>query len=173
MGCYRYFNSNGESGNALLMFMWNMTLSRRNLVKWLQLSVCCTVARGSLVTANEKANADVLAVEAFDKGGDGGWTFKVTVAHPDTGWQDYCDGWDVVTDQGEVLKRNPADPFTRLLLHPHESEQPFTRSQGGIIIPEGVKQLTVRAHDLVDGFGGLEITLDLTTASGPGYVIIK
>ena len=149
-----------------------MSISRRNMVKWLPLSIGCIALKGNFVTANENANADVLAVEAFDHG-DRGWTFKVTVAHPDTGWQDYCNGWDVVTDQGEVLKRNRDDPFTRLLLHPHESEQPFTRSQGEIIIPADVKRLTVRAHDLVDGFGGQEITLDLATSSGSGYVIIK
>ena len=118
------------------------------------------------------ADANVIEVRAI-KGGNGDWTFHVTVSHPDTGWDDYCDGWDVVTDAGEVLKRNPKDPFTRLLLHPHENEQPFTRSQSGLTIPEGVKSVTVRAHDIVDGFGGQEITLDLSADSGPGYTISK
>jgi len=84
----------------------------------------------------DQANADVIEVKATDRG-TAGWTFRVTVAHPDTGWEDYCNGWDVVTDQGEVLKRSASDQFTRLLLHPHETEQPFTRSQSGIQIPEG------------------------------------
>jgi hypothetical protein len=100
------------------------------------------------------------------------WTFQVTLRHPDTGWEDYADGWDVVTPDGSVLKTNPEDPFTRLLLHPHVSEQPFTRSQAGLVVPPGVEQLTVRAHDLVDGFGGQEITLDLTRESGEGYRVI-
>ena len=82
------------------------------MIKWLQLPIFYIAVKVNFVTANEKANADVLAVEAIDNG-DRGWTFKVTVAHPDTGWQDYCDGWDVVTDQGEVLKRNTADPVYR------------------------------------------------------------
>lgn len=118
------------------------------------------------------ADANVIEVRAT-KGSNSYWTFHVTVSHPDTGWDDYCDGWDVVTDAGEVLKRNPKDPFTRLLLHPHENEQPFTRSQSGLTIPEGVKSVTVRAHDIVDGYGGREIELDLTADSGPGYTISK
>jgi hypothetical protein len=118
------------------------------------------------------ADANVIEVRAM-KGSNSYWTFHVTVSHPDTGWDDYCDGWDVVTDAGEVLKRNPKDPFTRLLLHPHENEQPFTRSQSGLTIPEGVKSVTVRAHDIVDGYGGHEIELDLTADSGPGYTISK
>ena len=117
-----------------------------------------------------EANADVLEVRAIDRG-SAGWTFHVTVAHPDTGWEDYCNGWDVVADTGEILKANPSDPFTRLLFHPHETEQPFTRSQGGLRIPEGVTHLTVRAHDLVDGFGGREVVIDLSSDEGPGYRI--
>jgi hypothetical protein len=109
----------------------------------------------------------VRAVEAAD----GAWTFHVAVQHPDTGWEDYADGWDVLTPDGTVLKPDPDSPFTRLLLHPHENEQPFTRSQSGIVIPSGVIQVRVRAHDLVDGFGGREVVLDLTTLSGEDFEV--
>ena len=116
------------------------------------------------------ANADVLHVRAA-QAADGTWTFYVTVAHPDTGWEDYADGWDVVTPDGTVLKPNPDSPFTRLLTHPHETEQPFTRSQSGIAIPPEVTEVRVRAHDLVDGFGGREVVVDLTAASGPDFEV--
>jgi hypothetical protein len=116
------------------------------------------------------ANADVEHVRAIQNA-DGSWTFRVTVRHPDTGWEDYADGWDVVTPDGQVLKVDSADPFTRLLLHPHENEQPFTRSQSGVIVPDGVTTVIVRAHDLVDGFGGQEISVDLTADAGPGFEV--
>jgi hypothetical protein len=119
-----------------------------------------------------KANADVQNVRAVEQS-DGSWTFRVTVTHPDIGWEDYADGWDIVTPDGIVLKPDPDSPFTRLLLHPHENEQPFTRSQSGIIIPETVTKVIVRAHDLVDGFGGKEITVDLTISSGDGFIVEK
>ena len=95
----------------------------------------------------------------------------MTVQHPDTGWEDYADGWDVVTPDGTVLKPDPDSPFTRLLLHPHEAEQPFTRSQSGIAIPVGVTRVTVRAHDLVDGFGDREVVVDLTAAAGDDFEV--
>jgi hypothetical protein len=123
-------------------------------------------------TTPSKANADVQFVRA-DLRRDGSWTFNVTVAHPDTGWEDYADGWDVALPDGEVIKANTADPFTRLLLHPHETEQPFTRSQSGLIIPADVTTVTVRAHDLVDGWGGQGIVVDLTQASGPGFEVTR
>ncbi len=116
------------------------------------------------------ADADVEYVRAVEDQ-PGKWTFYVTVAHPDTGWEDYVDGWDVVLPNGEVIKPDPGSPFTRVLLHPHESEQPFTRSQSRIMIPSDVTEVRIRAHDLVDGFGGREIVINLTQSSGDGYEV--
>ena len=97
--------------------------------------------------------ADVLAVEAAQEG-SGTWRFDVTVAHADEGWDHYADKWEVVAPDGTVLG-------TRVLAHPHETEQPFTRSLGGVVIPEGIDRVTVRAHDSVHGPGGAEVTVEL------------
>lgn len=118
------------------------------------------------------ANADVLFVEARETA-VGRWSFSVQVKHPDTGWEDYADGWDVVLPDGTAAKVNDSDPFTRLLLHPHENEQPFTRSQSNIPIPADVTTVTVRAHDLVDGFGGQEVVVDLMAVSGKNFEVIR
>jgi hypothetical protein len=120
----------------------------------------------------QSGNADVLFVRAVQQT-DGTWTFHVTVTHPDTGWEDYADGWDVVLPSGEVVKPDPDSPFTRLLLHPHETEQPFTRSQSNIVIPAGITEVRVRAHDLVDGFGGAEVVVDLTVDQGEGFEVVR
>ncbi len=116
------------------------------------------------------ANADVTHVRALQDA-DGSWAFHVTVSHPDTGWDDYANGWDIVFPDGSKFKIQEGDEFTRLLAHPHVNEQPFTRSQRGIIIPEGVTQITVRAHDILDGFGGKEIIIDLTKDFGKGFEV--
>ncbi len=106
-----------------------------------------------LTAAAHAGVADVVGVEAVPEGG-GAWRFNVTVAHSDTGWDHYADKWDVVAPDGTVLG-------TRVLLHPHETEQPFTRSLGGVAIPEGVDRVTLRAHDSVHGHGGAEMTVEL------------
>ena len=118
------------------------------------------------------ANADVTFVRA-ERAADGSWTFYVTVQHPDTGWEDYADGWDIVLPDGKVIKPDPDSEFTRTLLHPHINEQPFTRSQSKIKIPPDVTTIRVRAHDLVDGFGGEEIVVDIKIESGPGFEVIE
>ena len=76
----------------------------------------------------------------------GTWRFDVTVRHADEGWDHYADKWEVLTPEGEVLGE-------RVLLHPHEHEQPFTRSLGGVTIPPGPHEVQVRAHDSVHGLG--------------------
>lgn len=132
-------------------------------------------------SANQtEGNADVMHVRAVETApasagsGEGSeWTFHVTVKHPDQGWEDYADGWDVVGPDGAVLKPDPDARFTRVLLHPHVDEQPFTRSQSGLEIPPGVTQIRVRAHDLVDGFGGQEVTVDLTVSSGQDFEVVR
>lgn len=97
--------------------------------------------------------ADVLAVEATETG-DGVWSFSVTVEHADDGWEHYADAWVIISPDGKILGE-------RVLLHPHDNEQPFTRSLGNVPIPEDVIEVIVRAKDLVHGFGGKEMTVSL------------
>ena len=97
--------------------------------------------------------ADVVAVDATPES-DGTWRFDVTVRHADEGWEHYADKWVVEGPDGAVYGE-------RVLLHPHETEQPFTRSQTGIAIPGGVSSVTVKAHDSVHAFGGQEMAVDL------------
>lgn len=99
--------------------------------------------------------ADVVGVEV-SKEGNGAYRFDVTVAHEDEGWDHYADAWDVVAPDGTVLG-------TRVLLHPHETEQPFTRSLGGVAIPDGVTEVVLRAKDSVHEYGGAEVTVSLPT----------
>lgn len=97
--------------------------------------------------------ADVVAVEAAEEGA-GTWRFEVTVAHADAGWDHYADKWEVLASDGRVLA-------TRVLLHPHVGEQPFTRSLGGVAIPAEIERVILRAHDSVHGLGGAEMTVEL------------
>ncbi len=99
--------------------------------------------------------ADVVGVEV-QKESAGTYRFDVTVAHGDEGWDHYADAWDVVAPDGTVLG-------TRVLLHPHENEQPFTRSLSGVVIPEGITEVTLRAKDSIHEYGGLEMQAILPT----------
>jgi len=81
-------------------------------------------------------------------------TFSVTLEHNDEGWHHYADKWDVVTLEGKLLK-------SRVLHHPHENEQPFTRSLSGVLIPQGTRQVKIRARDSKHGYSKQEFIVDL------------
>jgi hypothetical protein len=98
--------------------------------------------------------ANIVAVEVT-RAADGTYAFAVTVRHDDTGWDHYADRWEVLAPDGTVLA-------TRVLLHPHVSEQPFTRSLTGVAIPKSLRRVRVRAHDKVHGFGGMEKEISLS-----------
>jgi len=74
------------------------------------------------------------------------WTFNVTIAHGDTGWDHYADGWGVYLPDGTELGY-------RILAHPHVNEQPFTRSLRGVKIPQGTSTVIIKPRDLVHGVG--------------------
>lgn len=115
------------------------------------------VARGLLLAvalafagvAARAGEADVVGAEAREIG-DGVYRFQVTVRHADEGWDHYADAWQVVAPDGAVLA-------TRVLAHPHVNEQPFTRNLSGVVIPDGIESVHVRARDSVHGHGGREI----------------
>ena len=97
--------------------------------------------------------ADVLDVDVSCNG-DSICRFDVTVKHDDEGWKHYANRWQILSPDGEVLA-------TRELAHPHDHEQPFTRSLANVKIPSGLSEVVVRAHDLVHEYGGKEIVVEL------------
>ena len=49
----------------------------------------------------------------------------------------------------------------RVLYHPHVNEQPFTRTLGGVEVPEGVDEVFVEARTNVDGWGKARMAVSL------------
>lgn len=96
--------------------------------------------------------AHVVDATISDDGGT--FTIAATVSSNDTGWDKYADAWQVWDEDGAVLGE-------RILTHPHENEQPFTRSQGGITIPEDLATVTIAARDSVLGFCGDVLVLEV------------
>ena len=115
-----------------------------------------TAAIGLIGLLAAPAMADPAKVEgATAKRVGDGWSFSVTLSHGDTGWEDYADGWRVVSQDGTVLG-------VRELLHPHVNEQPFTRSLSGVSIPVGTTTVFIEARTNVEGWSEarFEMTLE-------------
>jgi len=97
--------------------------------------------------ANEAVIEDVQVTKL-----NGSYSFAVRILHEDSGWKHYVDAYEVLDKEGNVLAK-------RVLWHPHENEQPFTRSLNNVKIPD-LKTVFLRAHDSVDGYSKIyEVTL--------------
>ncbi len=93
-------------------------------------------------------------VGATARASAGGWSFDVTLRHPDTGWDHYADAWRVETPDGSILG-------VRELVHPHVDEQLFTRSLSDVTVPDGADHVLIRARCLLDGWSDKAVRLDL------------
>jgi len=98
-------------------------------------------------------DADVVAAKV-QRAANGTYDFDVTVKSDDRGWDYFADAFEVLTPDGKVLG-------TRVLLHPHENEQPFTRELYGVKIPQSVGRVVIRARHKPKGYGGKTLTVEL------------
>jgi hypothetical protein len=109
--------------------------------------------------------AQVIYVEAVQSVDDS-WCISTTVHHNDEGWDHYANAWQVLDEEDNEIA-------WRLLAHPHDDEQPFTRSKCDINIPPEVNKLRVRAKCKKHGFGGLEIIVDLSVVEGEKFKVTR
>lgn len=119
--------------------------------------VRCVIISLSIISMNyvQAGEADVVNAKISAKGG-GVFRIDATVKHDDAGWEHYADRWDVVDLDGKTLG-------SRVLAHPHDNEQPFTRSLT-LNLPEGISVVIIRAHDSVHGLGGTTVELKIPDA---------
>ena len=135
-----------------------LTPNRETLMKKLLLlalfSSCTFAAELDLNQYSDSLDYAQVTKAVASQSADGTWCFNTTVRHNDEGWEHYADGWEVTDLEGKQLG-------FRLLLHPHETEQPFTRSLCGVKIPVDVTKVVVRARCKVHGYGGKAVLIEL------------
>ena len=115
-----------------------------------------------LMSSSHGGDVDVVNVSVESRGDR--WQVNVTLKHNDKGWNHYADAWRVVTEKGDLLA-------TRTLHHPHEREQPFTRSLKSVPIPKGITVVFVEGHDNVHGWSKNRVRVDLTQSKGERFEV--
>lgn len=122
-------------------------------MQWIKLLVLFIALPMSAVMANE---VEILKA-SFAQNKQGNWNISVTLEHQDAGWKHYANLWQVVDDNNQVLAK-------RVLHHPHDDEQPFTRALKNVNIPSSVKVVFIEAQDLKHGWASSRLKIDLSQA---------
>ena len=122
--------------------------------------LCFGLMHSLVVNAGE---VEIKKIEVRINSNGKNWTFHVTLKHEDSGWSHYADAWRIVDDEGKELGK-------RVLFHPHEHEQPFTRSLAGVELPEDAI-IYIEAHDKVHGWSKDRVKIDFDFVEGDRYTI--
>lgn len=150
-----------RSQNIKLRFTaWMAGAAALPLVLPLALVIALVIA---LAPGQLQASPSDIQLVVFSKGSGGSWSVDVTIRHPDTGWDHYTNVWVVETLKGKELSR-------RVLFHPHEDEQPFTRSDT-VKIPSGMTKVQVRAGEKPGGMMSNTVIVDLTRRKGDRFIV--
>ena len=135
-----------------------LPLSKTVVVVMLVATVACAQSPASTTGTPGPDGAarlfpDVISVVVTEEAG-GTYRFDVTISSPYDNNNQYADAWRVISNRGDVYG-------VRELTHPHANEQPFTRSLTGVEIPPGVNTVTVEGRDLLNGWGGETLAVDI------------
>ena len=129
----------------------------KNIITGLCVMACVLVSKTAV--ANEVEIVKVMIEPSAHR-----WTFHVTLKHDDKGWDHYANGWRVVDEDGNELGM-------RKLWHPHEDEQPFTRSLANVLVPKGKTIVYIEASDKVHGWSKQRVRINLKQDKGKRYHI--
>lgn len=83
-----------------------------------------------------------------------GWTVSVRISHPDSGWDHYASGWQVLAPDGTVLGLAE-------ITHPHLDGEPILEELTGVHPPAGADHLMIRVRCTLDGWSARAFRLDL------------
>ncbi len=134
---------------------------KRKILAGMALLLLAGVLAGLAPPTADASPTDVVKVH-FAKSGDG-WRVSVTLRHADTGWDHYANLWVVETLDGKEIAK-------RVLYHPHEHEQPFTRSQQ-VRVPAGITKVRIRAGDKPYGMDSNTVVVDLSKKRGERFEV--
>ena len=97
-------------------------------------------------SADSQKHPDVVDVKVQARGSNR-FDFDVTLSSPYDTPGRYADAFKVMGPKSEMYGE-------RVLLHDHQTEQPFTRDLYSVLVPAGVRVVTVQGRDQKFGYGG-------------------
>ncbi len=111
-----------------------------NLVGALSLS-------GTAQAADDVARVADVQIKRDSADQAGIYHILVTIEHEDTGWDDYVEAWEITSPEGELLGVRP-------FFEPELENTRTVSALAGVVIPEEIKSVMIRARTHPNGIEG-------------------
>lgn len=102
---------------------------------------------GTAHAADDVARIADVQVKRDSVDQPGIYHISVTIEHEDTGWDDYVEAWEIADPDGKVLGVRP-------FFEPELEHTQTVSALAGIVIPENIKTVTIRARTYPKGIEG-------------------
>ncbi|MEM8951289.1 MAG: hypothetical protein AAGC99_18375 [Pseudomonadota bacterium] len=79
---------------------------------------------------------------------------KVTIEHEDQSWNDYIEAWEIYGPDGQVLGVRP-------FFEPELEREQTISALSGVVIPEDIRTVTIRARNYPKGLEGEPVEVSL------------
>jgi hypothetical protein len=79
---------------------------------------------------------------------------RVTIEHEDTGWDDYVEAWEIYGPDGKIMGVRP-------FFEPELEQQQTVSALAGVVIPEDIKTVTIRARTHPVGLVGDPVEIQI------------
>lgn len=118
--------------------------------------IVAAIAFGSAGFAHAGDAARIADVQVKRDSPDqpGIYHISVTIEHEDTGWDNYVESWEVFGPDGKTLGVRP-------FFEPELERQETVSALAGVVIPETIKTVTIRARAHPRGLEGAPIKVDV------------
>ncbi|MEM7042305.1 MAG: hypothetical protein AAF543_05800 [Pseudomonadota bacterium] len=123
----------------------------------LPLAIASTLTLALVGTAQaEEQDARIADVQIKRDSPDqpGIYHIRVTIEHEDTGWDDYVEAWEIYDPDGKVIGVRP-------FFEPELERLKTVSALAGVVIPEDIKTVTIRARTYPKGFEGAPIEVSV------------
>lgn len=102
---------------------------------------------GAVYAGDNAARIADVQVKRDSVDQSGIYHISVTIEHEDTGWDDYVEAWEITGPDGTLLGVRP-------FFEPELEHSQTVSALAGVVIPEDIKTVTIRARTHPRGIEG-------------------
>ena len=120
----------------------------------LTISAFALCLSGLAQASDEVAKISDVKIKRDSPEQSGIYHISVTIDHEDTGWDDYVEAWEIFDPSGKLIGVRP-------FFEPELEDTRTVTALAGVVIPEDIKTVTIRARTYPKGIEGEPVEVQI------------